>query len=207
MKTCLVENCERESKVKGFCIKHYQSSWSKNYRLENKEWFKNYNHIYHQKNRESILDRKRNYYGLNKEKENLRARIYREKNLEERRVKDKEYGKNHKWERAVNTAIKKAQNRNLPYDTKESLINFLKSLEQKCIYCDLTHQLSEKFHKKGLSIDRKDNNKGYTIDNIVIACFYCNSVKAHKLSFPQMIQIGNLLQSFWKEKLLEKGEI
>jgi len=41
-----------------------------------------------------------------------------------------------------------------------------------------------------MSIDRKDNNKGYTSDNVTSACFLCNKIKGSFFSYEEMKEIG-----------------
>ena len=61
-----------------------------------------------------------------------------------------------------------------------------------CIYCGI------KEGKKRLSIDRKDNNKGYLIDNITLACDLCNSVKGADLTYDEMKQVGKIIKKRYK---------
>ncbi len=41
-----------------------------------------------------------------------------------------------------------------------------------------------------LNIDRKDNLRGYTLDNIVLACRRCNCIKGNWLTYQQMREIA-----------------
>ena len=59
-----------------------------------------------------------------------------------------------------------------------------------CFYCHRkltkpTRQLN--WANSGLTIDRLDNEQGYTIDNIVLSCHRCNAMKGDWLTAEQMI--------------------
>lgn len=42
-----------------------------------------------------------------------------------------------------------------------------------------------------LSIDRKYNELGYTIDNLCLACNRCNTVKGNTFTYDEMVEIGH----------------
>ena len=83
--------------------------------------------------------------------------------------------------------------------TQEEFINWFNNNEPKCYYCDITEQGwiegNDDFNKrfKHLSIDRKDNNIGYTTDNIVWACYRCNSIKSSFFTESEMMEIGKII--------------
>lgn len=53
----------------------------------------------------------------------------------------------------------------------------------KCFYC------SGDLPETGGGLDRKDNRKGYTKENVVPCCHSCNNLKSDKLSFEEMVWI------------------
>ena len=54
-------------------------------------------------------------------------------------------------------------------------------------------------HGIQLSIDCKDNDLGYTIDNIVLACDRCNFIKSNIFTYEEMCFIGeNLIKPKWE---------
>lgn len=62
-----------------------------------------------------------------------------------------------------------------------------------------------KFHRH--AIDRVDSSKPYSLENICIACWSCNTVKSSVLSFDEMREIGNkYIKPKWQSKLLEAQE-
>jgi hypothetical protein len=53
--------------------------------------------------------------------------------------------------------------------------------------------------ESGHGVDRKDARRGYTPDNVVLACDACNRIKTDILSFEQMLEIGFLLRRWRTE--------
>ena len=65
-------------------------------------------------------------------------------------------------------------------DFKLSLEEYIALYTNKCYYCDTKpnrYHLSDGIGFKYGSIDRKDSNKGYTVDNCVSSCIMCNLYK------------------------------
>ena len=42
----------------------------------------------------------------------------------------------------------------------------------------------------GYALDRKDNSRGYTRENVVPCCEICNTVKSNRLSYLEMLELG-----------------
>lgn len=61
-----------------------------------------------------------------------------------------------------------------------------------CYYCGGE---MKKVHEKGniISIDRKDNNVGYVIENMVKACFVCNDTKGQYFTEDQMKKMAKCI--------------
>lgn len=55
----------------------------------------------------------------------------------------------------------------------------------KCIYCGDT---------KRLGLDRIDNSKGHTKDNVVVCCYDCNVARGDNFSFEEMLILGKTIQ-------------
>ena len=70
-----------------------------------------------------------------------------------------------------------------------SIGDFVNLRSGKCIYCG-----SENF----ITVDRKDNNTGYTSENSVSCCFMCNNIKGNILSFEEMKIIGEAISKVRK---------
>jgi len=67
--------------------------------------------------------------------------------------------------------------------------------EKRCVYCGVTVDiLKNKYDSiltnRVLSIDRIDAKKGYSLDNIVLACVRCNLIKNDFFTFKEMMEIG-----------------
>lgn len=72
-----------------------------------------------------------------------------------------------------------------------------KLLGQKCFYC------GGKLSKSGVGLDRIDNKKGYTINNVVPCCGLCNSTRSNRFTVEQMKQIGKLIKKWRNNGLLD----
>lgn len=74
---------------------------------------------------------------------------------------------------------------------------FLKMKEQNCYYCK---KENSKTHQNG--IDIKDNNIGYSIDNVVTCCRECNQMKSN-LSDTFFIEHCKSVSQFYRETKIE----
>lgn len=136
-----------------------------------------------------LLNQKTSYYGHSSE--------YRDS--EEKR----EY--KNKWHRNSNrTPTGKFYN--LKFRAKKSNISFLLTREEFgewflnqpliCYYCGKSVNFGGEDYTNGnsmnhLTIDRKNSLLGYNINNIVIACRKCNTIKGDWFSEEEMIEIAN----------------
>ena len=75
----------------------------------------------------------------------------------------------------------------LSFDEWKSLIS------NPCHYCN-----RDLYEPCGTSIDRKDNELGYTTENSVQCCGECNRVKGNILSYAEMKYLMPLLMEFRK---------
>ena len=75
---------------------------------------------------------------------------------------------------------------------------FKNNYDETCYYCGVSieqYKTSEFLNKirphiKNFGIDRKDTKKGYSINNIVICCVFCNSVKGSFFNDEEFKEIG-----------------
>ena len=51
-----------------------------------------------------------------------------------------------------------------------------------------------------LEVDRKDNARGYEIDNCVLACAVCNNAKSDKFTYEEFKMVGNTIGKIWRER-------
>jgi len=99
-----------------------------------------------------------------------------------------------------NKLIHSAKKRNIRFNiSKQNFINWYNSQDKVCYYCNRTleeikQDIKEKERNKNrLTIERKDNNKGYVLDNLVLACYRCNAIKSNYYTEEEMLKIGKLL--------------
>ena len=158
-------------------------------------------------NNEQIREYHRNYY--KKRKKDPKWVQYKKEISQEHYKKIKETDPERlkryrqateKWRLTINGIFISLRNRkrkdfNL---NKEEFIKWYENQDKKCSYCNLTLEEIRKLpspynRKNGLakySIDRKNNDLGYTIDNITLSCFTCNTIKNNFLTYEEMLKIG-----------------
>ena len=81
---------------------------------------------------------------------------------------------------------------------KEFKVWFANCYDGTCSYCGVTLEQyrSSTFlkkirpHIKNFGIDRKDTTRGYELDNITVACNFCNSVKGSFFNYEEFKEIG-----------------
>ena len=52
-----------------------------------------------------------------------------------------------------------------------------------------------------LEVDRKDNNRGYEIDNCVLACALCNNAKSDKFTYEEFRAVGWTFRQIWRKRI------
>ncbi|MEK6883829.1 MAG: hypothetical protein AABY22_29640 [Nanoarchaeota archaeon] len=93
-----------------------------------------------------------------------------------------------------------ARNRQIEFNLNvREFVSWYITQNQICFYCRRTleqvgdNDYNYRFPSKRFSIDRKDNNKGYSINNIVLACNRCNTIKSNYFSVEEMLKIGLII--------------
>ncbi len=84
--------------------------------------------------------------------------------------------------------IREAKRRNLVWNISFDAYKELVSPD-KCHYCE------ETLSKMGINLDRKDNDDGYTMLNVVPCCGDCNRTKGDRLTYAEMVAVSSLLRS------------
>jgi 5-methylcytosine-specific restriction endonuclease McrA len=88
------------------------------------------------------------------------------------------------------------------------------SVKKECIYCGLKEADLERLHLlpkhinkrypkrgKSLEIDRKISHICYSdINNLVIACYWCNNAKTDTFSYEEFLPIGKLIKDIWSNR-------
>lgn len=83
-----------------------------------------------------------------------------------------------------------------------------------CFYCGITieninnlidnKKIFKKHDLRGftMEIDRKEPNKEYTKDNIVLCCYWCNNAKTDEFNADEFKPIGEAIGKVWKKRLV-----
>ncbi len=135
----------------------------------------------------------------------IKAKKYMKKYNREHIDELKEYKKIYqKTPKSIFAQIKcrsKRKNTNI-HITEIVFINWYNNQEKKCYYCNRTLEEikqnsieTERNKKCRLTIDRKDNNEGYSLDNIVLACNRCNMTKSSYFTEQEMLEIGKIIKN------------
>lgn len=107
----------------------------------------------------------------------------------------------HKIARSIKNSIKSGRfkKRNFPTDHIQInawvILQIFKKCRYTCHYCGMTNETSMTKHNERLTIDRKDSNKGYSLENCVLACKKCNYLKGNVLNAHEMKKIAPII---WK---------
>lgn len=111
------------------------------------------------------------------------------------------------FESMYNTLCSSAVARSIPFElTYEELVKFTEV--HTCHYCEAV-VLWAKFgtDRKAshpYNLDRRDNEKGYLIANLVVCCKVCNKVKSDYFSYEEMIEIGKTIRGL-RQRTAAKG--
>lgn len=100
---------------------------------------------------------------------NNRNKLYRKTHKEEQKKANKEWRTKEAKKHAFSGYKRRAAELNLPFDFDSK--TFYEFVDQSCHYCGQTTET------KRNGIDRKDNTKGYTLDNCLPCCKTCNYAK------------------------------
>ena len=85
----------------------------------------------------------------------------------------------------------------------DEFVEWYEAQERKCVYCDIPEEyiplMAEKYGSNWnrLTIDCKDNDIGYRIDNLVLACAKCNITKSNLFTYEEWYEIA---QKYMKPK-------
>jgi len=75
----------------------------------------------------------------------------------------------------------------------------------RCHYCNDTIEWKPRNSKKNYSncyyLDRKDNTKGYSIDNCIVCCSLCNLTRHIRFSYEEMLILGKTIGEIKKRRL------
>jgi hypothetical protein len=123
------------------------------------------------------------WHHKNKKKRNKAVAEYREEHKLKVRAQYRKYSKT---PLGRFTKLKSgAKQRGLKFDL--TIDQYKNLIDNNCIYC------IGPLPKSGAGLDRIDNNKGYTIDNVVPCCRNCNVLRSNLLTKEEMHRVISLL--------------
>jgi len=140
--------------------------------------------------RECIKKKRKEYYLKNKEK----IKKYRLENIEKIRKRRKElyYTPKGRYREIKNDAKRRGIEWNLTFE------QFMQFWQKPCYYCGV--------EIKTIGLDRIDSGKGYTIDNIVSCCHYCNTLKNNMSQKEFIDKCKKIAQNKRIQKMLKIAE-
>lgn len=101
----------------------------------------------------------------------------------------------------------RAKKQNLSICSKQEFTNWYSNQKRECTYCNVPERLLAllcwahgKRRINRLTIDRKDNDIGYSLGNMCLACSVCNMAKNDSISFDEMRIIGESVKCIWKNR-------
>lgn len=153
----------------------------------------------------------RKFYHSHKEECLQKCKEYRTKNKERYNKYRREYKRENP--RAIYSCIKiglrkRKKSLDLLQISIEDFVEWYKNQDKTCYYCGRTIEDVKKskdaFNKKTfrLTIDRKNNDLGYSKENICLACYRCNSIKSDYFTEEEMKQIGEIIKNKHKREVL-----
>jgi len=100
-----------------------------------------------------------------------------------------------------------AMKRKVPFEIdKEAFFEWYQNEPKKCRYCGMSPEEIRNFRGHialRLTVDRMDSNVGYSLDNMVLACPVCNTVKNNVLTYNQMLEVGKMIKENRKNGLIK----
>jgi 5-methylcytosine-specific restriction endonuclease McrA len=96
--------------------------------------------------------------------------------------------------------------------SREQFITWKRSSPErrKCSYCGIDSAGLQKLGAvnvrtkrpyESIGVDRLDNSKPYTLDNIVPCCGACNAIKGSILTDAEMREVGKVLAKLWTARV------
>ena len=178
---------DHQDEIKEYYQNHRDEilAYQKEYRKEHKDEILAIKTKYYMKHRDKLLAKHKEYYKGHKDEIIKQQKAYRNKYLA--------------TASGIHNKLKNnLRQRNQLYKlqiSKEDFIKWYTSQEQKCFYCGRTLERIQdddtqlKGNKRRLSIDRIDNDKGYELVNMVLACKRCNMIKNNFFTKDEMLKI------------------
>lgn len=104
---------------------------------------------------------------------------------------------------------------NLDNEELYRLFKWWETTPKICYYCSLPENALEELHNqaghinkrfpqrgKSLEIDRKQADLPYSnIQNLALACYWCNNAKTDTFTEQEFIQLGQVMKRIWEDRL------
>lgn len=180
-KSCTFEGCQNLHYGKGFCQKHFDSQKPK------------YTKSPEQRKRDAQREKERmakdpNYKEARDKQRKLSYRKAREDNLEREQAKEKERASKPKAKFGKGKI--NAKKRGIDWEITLEDYNSIITNKTECFYA-----CGNPLPERGCGLDRIDNKKGYTLDNVIPCCTFCNLKKGTNLTHIEMTEIVKLLKN------------
>lgn len=192
---CSSEGCENRSRAlhkSSLCTKCNSRKWrkinpDKSYELNKLQYLRDRTKILRKNKTKKRRKYKLNWHHANKERFSEKVKAYCKK-------------RNRQDVRRFYNLKASAKARNIEVSlTEEDWLNII--TDKPCTYC------GKDLEKTGSSVDRIDNNLGYTKENITPCCVFCNKVKFNHFSFEETIEIIKLIKRMRKEEDIWKNQV
>lgn len=94
-------------------------------------------------------------------------------------------------------------------------VEWKRAQRRRCHYCgldekDLVHlgvvNVRTKRVMETIGVDRLDNLRNYSLDNIVLCCGPCNAIKSSILSSEEMRLLGPHIREIWTRRLSARAD-
>ena len=203
-----------------------EKEYQKEYRKKNRGKLLKYKKEHYLNNKERHSKTAKRYYLEHKDKINEINKLYYQKNKKVRIKKIREWQKNNPdrfreiqrkgqikfsmTPKGIYSILKtNSLKRKMKFDlSQEAFINWYNNQKKNCYYCGINEKNLEWLKKefpiknnvKRLTIERKNNNIGYQLNNIVLACQYCNKAKSNLFNEKEMKLIA---EQFIKPKWIK----
>jgi hypothetical protein len=114
--------------------------------------------------------------------------------------------------------IEDGEDINFNSDQLYNLFQWWETTPKVCFYCTLPENFLEELHNqpghinkrfpqrgKSLEIDRKQADLPYSnIQNLVLACYWCNNAKTDTFTEQEFLQLGQVMKRIWEIRLNRK---
>lgn len=104
----------------------------------------------------------------------------------------------HPYQTLYNSFVSSVKRRDKVIENTLSFEDFLFLTDIRCCcYCNATVQWKE-YRNGPYNLDRKDSSKGYSLDNVVVCCYRCNSIKRNFYNHEEFSAIM-LYMRWWRD--------